>query len=84
MIVSLVLTWLKATTLEIELFPITKTGKKFQKLQYCWQIKFIKVHTIDRWLHRDKRPDSICAKAKSGRPRTHRTKNCIYLVKKKT
>ena len=44
-----------------------------------------KVHrsTINRWLHRNKQSGSICVKPKSGTPRTDRTKNCIYLVKKR-
>jgi transposase len=44
-----------------------------------------KVHrsTIDRWLHRYKQSGSISVKSKSGRPRTGRTKQRIYFVKKR-
>ena len=43
-----------------------------------------KVHRsiTNRWLHRYKQSDSICVKPKSGKPRTDRRKNGIYLVKK--
>ena len=39
--------------------------------------------TIDRWLHRYKQSGSICVKPKSGRLKTARTKERIYLVKKR-
>ena len=39
--------------------------------------------TVDRWLHRYKQHGSICVKPKSGRPTTNRTKERVYLVKKR-